>query len=287
MTRPATFTVACVQLNAGEDMAANIDAAAAGIRDARAAGADFITLPENVSMMAYRANDIRAKAMAENDHHALIRFRELARDTGAWLLIGSLGIKLDDERIANRSYLVDPEGAIVARYDKIHMFDVELPGGESYRESASFRSGDAATLAETPWGPVGLTVCYDLRFPHLYRALAQAGARFLTVPSAFTRTTGRAHWHVLLRARAIETGSFVIAPAQCGDHPGKRQTYGHSLIVAPWGEVLADGGETPGIVTAKIDPAKVDKARAMVPALAHDRAFSGPDRPHKPVRAIG
>jgi predicted amidohydrolase len=187
-----------------------------------------------------------------------------------------MSVKLEGERLANRSFLIDPAGQIKARYDKIHMFDVDLAGGESYRESATYRPGDRAVLANLPWGTLGMTICYDMRFPQLYRTLAQAGAMFITVPSAFTRPTGQAHWHVLLRARAIETGCFIIAPAQCGEHAEGRKTYGHSLIVSPWGEVLADGGEQVGISLVEIDATKVREARGMVPALDHDRAFAGP-----------
>ena len=222
----------------------------------------------------------------------LAALREVAQETGVWLLIGSLAVDLSREpgtaegerRLANRSYLVDPGGAVVARYDKIHMFDVDLAGGESYRESNAFRPGGRAVLAETPWGVLGMTVCYDLRFPHLYRALAQAGADFLAIPSAFTVPTGKAHWHVLLRARAIENGCFVFAPAQWGEHAEGRRTYGHSLIVDPWGEVLADAGEGVGIVTARIDLAAIAKARRMVPSLQHDRPFTKPDACRPPSR---
>ncbi len=179
-------------------------------------------------------------------------------------------------RVANRSYLVDATGEVVAHYSKIHMFDVDLPGGESYRESRTYEPGAAACIAETPWGGLGMTVCYDLRFPRLYRELAQAGARYLSVPSAFTKVTGEAHWHVLLRARAIENGCFVFAPAQCGRHYDNRHTFGHSLIVDPWGDVLADGGDEVGFVTAEIDARRVDEARAMIPSLEHDRPFGAP-----------
>ncbi len=291
-----SFRVACVQVSAGDEMAENLARAAKLIREAHAAGADFVATPENVSMMTSgRANAI-AKAAPEASHPALAAFRALSRELGIWLLVGSLSVRLeggrdergeDAPRLANRSFLLDPQGVIVGRYDKIHMFDVNLSSGQSYRESENFRPGAAAELVDTPWGPLGMTVCYDLRFAHLYRALAQAGARFLTIPSAFTRVTGEAHWHVLQRARAIETGSFVIAPAQCGSHLGGRETFGHSLIVDPWGEVLADGGESPGVVMAEIEPARVRECRAMVPALAHDRAFSGPEPavPEPKVRA--
>src|SRR5207247_624333 len=197
---------------------------------------------------------------------------------GALVMVpsGEPGADGSEERLANRSFLIDPAGAIVARYDKIHMFDIDLPGGESYRESNAYRPGGGTVVAETPWGRLGMSVCYDVRFPHLYRALAQAGADFLTVPSVFTVPTGRAHWHVLVRARAIETGCFVFAPAQTGVHAEGRLTYGHSLIVAPWGEVLADAGEEVGFITAQIDPARIEEVRAMVPALRHDRSFAPP-----------
>jgi predicted amidohydrolase len=214
---------------------------------------------------------------AEPAHPALAHFRTLAEELGAWLLLGSLAITAGPGKINNRSYLVAPEGAIAARYDKVHLFDVDLANGESYRESALIEPGAQAVLAATPWATLGLTVCYDLRFPQLYRSLAKAGAEVLTVPAAFTKTSGQAHWHVLLRARAIETGCFVLAPCQSGDHGGGRETYGHSLIVDPWGRVLADGGEQAGYITAEIDLAEVAKARAMIPALDHDRDFEAPD----------
>jgi predicted amidohydrolase len=272
----AAFKVACVQLNAARDIAPNIAAASALIRKAKAQGAQFILTPENTGMIEPKRPQMLEKARAEADHPAIPAFSALAAELGVWLLIGSLQIKLDAATCANRSFLFDDRGRVAARYDKIHMFDVDLKAGESYRESKTFRPGDRAVAADTPWGKVGLTVCYDLRFAYLYRALAQAGASFLTVPSAFTVPTGQAHWHTLLRARAIETGSFVFAPAQCGEHAEGRKTYGHSLIVAPWGEILADGGEEPGVITADIDPAKVAEARSMIPALTHDRRFSGP-----------
>lgn len=273
----AAFKVACVQLNTARDVAPNIAAAAALIREARAKGAQFILTPENTSMIEPKRPLLLEKAKPEAEHPGLPAFSSLAAELGVWLLIGSMQIKLDAATCANRSFLFDDRGRIAARYDKIHMFDVDLEGGESYRESSRFRAGDRAVLAGTPWGKVGLTVCYDVRFAYLYRALAQAGATFLTVPSAFTVPTGQAHWQTLLRARAIETGAFVFAPAQCGEHAEGRKTYGHSLIVSPWGEVLAEAGEAPGVIYADIDPAKVEEARRMIPALQHDRRFSGPE----------
>jgi len=183
---------------------------------------------------------------------------------------------VSDAKTANRSFLIDPKGRIAARYSKIHLFDVDLPSGEKYRESNTVAGGDSATLAQTEFGKIGMTVCYDLRFPQLYRALAQNGAFLLTVPSAFTETTGKAHWHALLRARAIENGAFVVAPAQGGTHANGRKTYGHSLIVAPWGEILAEAGTEPGVIVADIDPAAATEARARVPSLQHDRPYKSP-----------
>ena len=276
MSTSRIFTAACVQLASDIEPEANLRAAAEAIRRARDAGADFVLTPETTDMMEMKRRDAFAKAKGEAEHPGLAQLRDLAGELGCWLLIGSLVIRLSDERLANRSFLIDPTGAVAARYDKIHMFDVEVPDGQSYRESKAYQPGGAAVLADLPWGRLGLTVCYDLRFPQLYRALAQAGAEVLTVPSAFTRLTGRAHWHVLLRARAIETGSFVLAPAQCGETSQGRQTYGHSLIVAPWGEVLAEAGEDPGVILTEIDPARVAEARRMIPALGHDRVFDAP-----------
>ncbi len=280
MTAP-TFTAALVQTSSGDDLAANIAAAERAIRQAVDRGADVVLTPENLLLMSPNRQATLANARGEAEHEGLARMAALAREAGIWLLLGSLHVRLEGAdaesgRLANRSYLIDPEGAIAARYDKIHLFDVALAGGESYRESATFRPGEQAVLAPTPWGVFGLTVCYDLRFPALYRTLAQAGAAFLTVPSAFTRQTGRAHWHALLRARAIETGCYVLAPAQCGTPVPGRDTFGHSLIVSPWGEVLADGGEEPGAVLAEIDPAAVARARAAIPSLTHDRPFAPP-----------
>jgi len=268
---------ACLQVNASNDMDANIQAAAALACDARAAGAELVVMPENVSMMEWGRANILAKALPEADHKALHAFKELARETGLWLHTGSLSVLLDGgEKVANRSYLLSPEGEVAAQYDKIHMFDVDLGEGEVYRESATFAPGREAVLAETPWAPVGMSICYDLRFPQLFRTLAQAGAKILVVPAAFTRITGKAHWHVLLRARAIETGSFVLAPAQCGEHAGGRQTFGHALIVSPWGAILADAGEQPGYIMATLDLDQVSEARGKVPSLEHDRAFIRP-----------
>jgi predicted amidohydrolase len=270
------FKAACIQVNASNDMDANIGRAGQLACDARAAGAHLVVMPENVSMMEWGRANIVAKAMPEEDHKALAAFREIAKELDIWLHCGSLACLLEDQRVANRSFLIDPKGDIAARYDKIHMFDVDLGNGETYRESATFAPGREAVLADTPWGKLGMTICYDLRFPQLYRSLAQAGANFLVVPAAFTRTTGKAHWHVLLRARAIETGCFVLAPAQCGEHAGGRETFGHALIVSPWGAILADAGEEPGFIIANIDTDQIEEARGKVPSLSHDRVFIRP-----------
>jgi predicted amidohydrolase len=290
---PATaFTAACIQFTAGPDPEANLRQAGDLVRRACDAGADLIMTPE-ASNLIESGRRRRDKARRESDDPFLAAMRELARELGAWLLLGSLvidpagesGAAADEERLANRSFLIDSGGRIAARYDKIHMFDIDLPGGESYRESNAYRPGGHTVVAETPWGRLGMSVCYDVRFPYLYRALAQAGADFLTVPSVFTVPTGRAHWHVLLRARAIENGCFVFAPAQWGEHTAGRKSYGHSLIVDPWGEIIADGGEEIGIITARIDPGRIAEVRRMVPSLQHDRAFTPPELAPRPLAA--
>lgn len=267
------FRAACIQVNAGTDMDANIAEAVRLTRQARAEGAHMVFMPENVTMMEWGRANIVGKARGEADHPGLAAFRALAEDLGIWLHCGTLSILLPNGMIANRTYVVSPDGAIAARYDKIHMFDVDLGNGESYRESATFQPGQQAVTVDLPWGRLGLSVCYDIRFPHLYRALAKAGAAFLTIPAAFTRVTGQAHWHVLQRARAIETGCYVLSPAQTGTHANNRQTFGHAVIIDPWGEVLADAGEEPGFILADIDPAKVAEVRGKVPSLSHDRPF--------------
>lgn len=268
------FTAACVQITAGQDPAANLEVASELVREARAAGAELIATPEVSNMMGLRRREMAALARPEAEDASVAGYRGLAAETGAWLLAGSLVLRADADKLVNRSLLIDPKGGIVARYDKIHMFDVDLAGGESYRESKVYRPGGDAVIAGLPWGKLGLSICYDLRFPHLYRQLAQAGAELLAVPAAFTRQTGQAHWHVLQRARAIETGCFVIAAAQGGDHQDGRCTFGHSLIVNPWGEIIAEiGGEEPGIALADIDVSQVAKARGRVPSLNNGRRF--------------
>jgi deaminated glutathione amidase len=250
------------------------------IRQAATEGAKLILTPEGTNLLEQR-RDRRAAAITDEDQDAcVIGLRHLAAELGVWLLIGSAIVRsghAGDDRAANRSLLIDPNGGIVARYDKLHVFDVDLPNGETYRESSTIRPGDGASIAETPWGKLGLTVCYDVRFPHLFRQLAKAGASMITVPAAFTFPTGEAHWETLLRARAIETGAFVLAPAQGGTHEDGRKTWGRSTVVAPWGEVVAKlDHDDPGVLHATLDLSAVARARAAVPALTHDRDFAAP-----------
>jgi predicted amidohydrolase len=280
-----SFKAACLQLNSARDPAPNIESLRALARRARDGGAELIMSPEVSDMIEPDRAERFRKARTEAEHPMLAAGRDLARELGVHLLLGSIVTKIDDTTLANRSILIRPDGEIAARYDKIHMFDVDLANGERHRESAVFRPGDRAVTAPLPWGVLGMTVCYDLRFAYLYRALAHAGADFLTIPAAFTVPTGRAHWHVLMRARAIETGCFVFAPAQWGEHATGRRTYGHSLIVAPWGEVLAEAEDGVGLIMAEIDPAKVLEARRQVPALSHDRSFAPPATLKKPMAA--
>jgi predicted amidohydrolase len=268
--------VACLQLRSGDDVGENLERASALIRQAQSGGARFVATPENTCLMAPDGGAKLEKSFAESDDPALPAFCALANELDIWLLIGSLAIKVSPTKTANRSFLIGPDGRIAARYDKIHLFDVNLPSGETYRESNTVQPGDDAVVANLPWGRIGLSVCYDLRFPQLYRTLAKAGAEILAVPSAFTETTGKAHWHVLLRARAIENACFVMAPAQGGEHSNGRRTYGHTLIVGPWGEVLAEGGTDPGIISAELDFGDIAAARGKVPALNHDRPYSPP-----------
>ena len=271
-----------VQMTSSDDVAANRAAAVDLVREAAARGAGFVLTPEVTNCISSDRAHQRAVLRHEKDDETLAALRAEAARLGIWLLIGSLGVLThdDDGRFANRSFLIGPDGGIVARYDKIHMFDVNVSETEQYRESAGYRPGSRAVLADTPFARIGMTVCYDLRFPQLYRRLAKAGAEVLTVPAAFNDTTGAAHWEVLLRARAIETGCWVLAPAQCGFHvasAGKpRRTHGHALAVAPWGEVVADGGTEPGVTLVDLDLDEVARARARVPSITHDRDFAGP-----------
>jgi len=266
--------VACIQNCAARQIEPNIGPVDDLVRAAAKDGASLIALPEMVGLFEPITAALLEAAQPEARDPMLAACRALARETGAWILVGSQLFKEPgQDRVVNRSLMLDPQGDVTARYDKLHLFDVDLASGETYRESATVQPGDHAQLAATPWGLVGLSICYDLRFGYLYRALAQAGATMLTIPAAFTHTTGNAHWHVLVRARAIETGCFVIAPNQTGTHAESRRTFGHSLIVDPWGNVLADGGDDVGYVIADIDLGKVVEARRMIPALRHDRSF--------------
>jgi len=269
-----SFRAACLQMNSGSDIAANLALLKQMVTEAAGNGAQFVLSPEYCLMMDGSGRVMRDGALPADGGTTLTELRQLAAQFNIWLLAGSLTLKTDEERIVNRSYLISADGNVVATYDKIHMFDVTLPDGKVIRESSAYRPGEQAVIAATPWGKLGMTICYDVRFPHLYRALAQQGAEFLSVPSSFQRQTGKVHWHTLLKSRAIENAAYVFAPAMCGDHPGNRQTYGHALIVDPWGEVLADAGEEPGIIYAEIDPARVAKIRGMMPSLQHDRPYA-------------
>jgi predicted amidohydrolase len=268
------FRTACIQNTATRNINANVNWVCERIDEAHDAGAEFITMPESVGLIEPVNAQIPAQCFTEQQDTGLIAFQKKAQQLKVTILVGSQLIKLDDDRIVNRSFLVNNQGEITARYDKLHMFDIELANGESYLESGVISAGDKAVLATTPWGQLGLSICYDLRFAALYRTLAQNGAQFITIPAAFTQTTGKAHWHTLVQARAIETGCYIIAPNQCGHHADKRFSWGHSLIVDPWGEVLADGGAEPGIIYADIDLAKVGQARSRIPALKNDQDFT-------------
>ncbi len=267
------FKVGLIQMRSGLEPQQNLAAVLTLIDDAKNSGADYVLTPEMTNILALKREHLFSKIVAEDQDATLATLREVARRLGIFVHIGSLAIKASPEKAVNRSFLIDRKGDVAARYDKIHMFDVDLAGGESYRESNNYRAGDLAVVADLPWGRLGLTVCYDLRFPALYRALAETGVSFLAIPSAFTKQTGEAHWHVLQRARAIENGCFVFAAAQGGRHENGRETYGHSLVVDPWGRIVAEGGIEPGVVMANIDPAEVASARAKIPSLHHGRRF--------------
>lgn len=271
MVETSPFRAGLVQLRSGRSIEPNVEMATALIRKAAALGAQYVQTPENTSFMELDPQRFAGLIHPEQDTEALTVFREEARSLGVWLHIGSLAVKVQSGKAANRSFLIAPDGSIAARYDKIHMFDVNLPSGESYCESLTFEPGAQAMLARLPWGALGFTTCYDLRFPEQYKALAMAGADFIAAPSAFTRQTGEAHWHILTRARAIETGCYILAAAQGGRHENGRTTFGHSLIISPWGEVLAEAGDHPCVITADIDPVRVREARQRIPALAHAR----------------
>ena len=268
------FTAACVQNCATPEVQQNIDTCLQLVRRAAKQGAQFVATPEYFSGLKTANGMFLPSSFPESAHPVLKQFADAARQLKVWILLGSLGVTNDDGRISNRSYLLSDQGEIAARYSKIHMFNVNLKQ-KSYRESATISPGNETVVADLPWARIGLSICYDLRFASLYRTLAKMGAEILTVPAAFTRVTGQAHWHVLQRARAIEHGSFVVAPCQYGEISGGGSCFGHSLIVDPWGEVLADGGENEGIIAAELDMARVDEARNRIPALSHDRAFLG------------
>ena len=271
-----TFIVACAQNCATDDIGRNIGDAIELITAAADDGASLICLPENVCCIEPNDQGYLQRGYYEGEHPALPRFRDIAAKRGVWLSVGSLTVKVNEEKVNNRTYVIDDSGEIVCVYNKIHLFDVTLKDDEAYMESNSVSPGEHCAIAALPWGKLGLSICYDVRFPHLYRTLAQAGADFISIPAAFTVKTGAAHWHVLVRARAIETGCFIFAAAQFGQRPWGRRTYGHSLIVDPWGQVLADAGEDRGYILAPVDPAKITEARAMIPSLQHDRPIESP-----------
>ena len=280
------FTAACIQLRSSTDVEENIETVERLVREAVSAGADYVQTPEMTNIVERNRASLGAAIRSEQDDLAVKRFSALAAELGIVLHIGSLALKAADGKIANRALLFGRSGRVLARYDKIHLFDVDLPNGESWRESAVYHPGDQAVVVDLPWLKLGVSICYDIRFPHLYRALAHAGAAALTAPAAFTRQTGEAHWHVLQRARAIENGAFVISAAQAGHHADGRDTFGHSIIVSPWGEVLAEGGgEGPEVIVAKIDPAKSLDARQRIPALLNERPFALPDA-EQPAAAL-
>jgi predicted amidohydrolase len=271
-----TVRAACVQMTSGVEIAGNIEQSTGLIRAAHADGAQIVGMPEVANLCQKSRRRALEAAQYEENEPALKAWRELADELDIWLLAGSMVVKIAENKLVNRAYMIAPDGAIAAKYDKIHMFDVDLPNGESYRESDLFEPGDKAALVDSPWGGIGITICYDVRFPQLYRTLAKAGANMIWTSAAFTRTSGKAHWHVMQRARAIETGAWILAPAQCGDHEDGRSTYGHAVIVSPWGEVVADAGEEPGYIVADLDLARVAEARQSIPTLRHDRDFAMP-----------
>jgi deaminated glutathione amidase len=279
MTHP-TVAIACIQMTTTNDMEANIAEVERLIRLAASEGAELIATPENCFYMRALDTD-HVPLFPMKSHIGLLRVQELAQELRVWVLIGSLFVPStleakEGERWFNRSILVNPEGAIVAHYDKIHLFDACFGENRFYKESARICPGDRVTVAETPWGKMGMTICYDVRFPHLYRDLAKHGVEILAIPAAFARVTGEAHWHVLLRARAIENGAFVIAPAQCGEHPGNKRTFGHAMIISPWGEIMAEAGDEPCVIHAKLEMARVKEVRTNLPTLTHDRHYLPP-----------
>jgi predicted amidohydrolase len=279
-----TFRAGLIQLRSGREPSANLEMATKLIGEAKKAGADYVQTPEMTNIMEMSREKLFATITPEEFDICLTAFRELARKLSLYIHVGSLAIKVSPEKAANRGFLIDPKGEIVARYDKIHMFDVDLANGESYRESKNYRAGELAVVTDLPWARFGISICYDLRFPSLYRAHAEAGASVLTIPAAFTRQTGEAHWNVLMRARAVENGCFVLAAAQGGTHENGRETFGHSIVVDPWGRVIAEAGSEPGVIMAEIDPAAVAAARARIPSLQHGRRFEIVEPMAEPTR---
>jgi predicted amidohydrolase len=275
-TAPSTsFRAGLIQMRTGRDVARNLEYATRLIREAAGQGAQYVQTPEFTVLMEATSREWFAGTKPEEGNPAVAQLSQLARELSLWLHLGSMSVLLPSGKIANRSYLFSPDGLIAAQYDKIHMFDAAPGGGESYRESKHFQAGSRAVVADLPWGKLGLTICYDLRFPSLYRSLAQAGATILAVPSAFIQQTGAAHWHALVRARAIETGSYVLAAAQGGRHESGRETFGHSIAVSPWGQIIAEAGDgiQPSVILADIVSSEVDDARRQMPSLGHDRHF--------------
>ena len=269
-----SFIAACVQSTATPDVHVDIRVLTGFIREAAAKGASFVATPEYCAGLDTKGGKMFPVASSEAEHPVLPAMQALAKELKVWLLVGSIGIRAPDGKIFNRSFMISPSGAIVARYDKIHLFDIDLGEGRVYHESATIEAGKTAVIAPCAEGMIGLSICYDIRFPHLYRAHAQEGAEMLAAPAAFTKLTGEAHWHVLQRARAIENGAYVISPGQCGTLSGGAECYGHSLIVDPWGRVLADGGTEPGVVTAEINLEQVADTRRRIPSLRHDKPYA-------------
>ena len=269
----AKFKAACIQINTKDNMQKNLKEVSRLIEKAAKKGADLITLPENTPFMSMDRKKLFAENIEEKNHPAVLHFCELAKNLKKWILIGSIFVKAGKNKLYNRSILINDKGKISARYDKIHLYNVRLKNGEVYTERRNFKSGNNSVIAKTPWGNLGMTICYDLRFPHLYRELAKKGADFISVPAAFVKYTGKAHWHILLQARAIENGCYIFAPAQTGKHPGNRETYGHSLIINPWGEILKDAKRRKGFVIAEIDTDMIKQVRKSMPSLTHDKPF--------------
>jgi deaminated glutathione amidase len=269
-----SFKAALIQMRSGVDMARNFSDASAMIREAAVQGAQYVLTPEMTNIFEADRERLKSLVRREEEDACVAGFSQLAQELHIWLHAGSLALRVSADRLVNRSLLFAPDGALVARYDKIHLFDVDMPSGERIRESDTFAPGSEAVVANLPWGPLGLSICYDMRFPNLYNTLANAGAMFMAVPAAFTVPTGKAHWHVLLRSRAIETGSFVFTAAQGGAHECGRHTFGHSLAVTPWGEIMVEAGIEPGVMVFEVDEELVNRDRGRIPALKNARAFN-------------